>query len=101
MKNSLTVTSYEKHLTKNEDSWLTCKLSNGEFMNVSLYAFFHFVIENDLAMKTYANKFEEWELLINDLETLGYDFINMLSGYVQQFNEEDVKDITYSEELIN
>jgi hypothetical protein len=100
MKNSLTVTSFTKHLTKKSDSWLTCKLSNGKFMDVSLYSFFYFATENDKTLKSYSNKFEEWEHLLNDLETLNYDYLNILSGYVQCFDDEEILDLSYFNEEI-
>ena len=91
------VVSHELHVSKDEDSWFTCKLDNGKFIDISFYALVWFASKDDENLKKYADKFDEWETVVEELTELGYDFETKLNQYVQQFNEEDLNDFSYFE----
>jgi len=91
------VVSYDFHVSKDEDSWFTCKLDNERFIDISFYALIFFASKNDENLKKYADKFDEWEKVIEELNDLGYDFETKLNEYVQYFTEEDLFDFSYKE----
>ena len=91
------VVSHEFHFSKDEDSWFTCKLDNGRYIDISFYALIFFASKTDENLKKYSEKFDEWEKVIEELDELGYEFEPKLNEYVQYFTEEDLFDFSYME----
>jgi len=93
MNNSV-VKSFQPILLIDGESYFECILSGNKIMEIALWSFYEFVLENDNGLGVFSSMHEEWESLTEELIEFGYPFEEKLNQYIQLFSNEQITEFT-------
>jgi len=96
--NSRTIKNFEFNFLEYDESSFILTLDNNRLMEIPMWSFYFYVSEFDKNLSYYGNKYPEWEKLTEDLISLGYDFKENLNLYIQQFDDEQMEEFSFTNE---
>jgi len=82
-------------IIKEVDSHFECYLDGDWKMQIAMWSFYDYMSSMDKNLEVHGLNFGSWEEFTEELLELEYNFLEKLNVYIQQFDEEQMKEYVF------